>query len=109
MELLHRTHRALEATRRLEAALRSGDLVRSAALLEERESALAAFAETHRRAAPEEIADCRGTIDDLLAADEALCRCAEARHEAAARDLERAPRGPGDDGVPLTACLDRRA
>lgn len=109
MDLLQRTLQALETTRRLESALAAGDLVRCAALIEDREAALAAFAETHRRAAAEEIAACREPIADLVAADEALVHSAEGRRDAAARDMDRAPRNSAEGPKPLTACLDRHA
>jgi hypothetical protein len=109
MELMQRTLQALEKTRLLAAALEVGDLVRCAAMIEERETALAAFAETHRRASAEEIADCRETIAALVTADEALVHTAERRRDAAARDMEQAPRHSAEDASPLTACLDRHA
>jgi hypothetical protein len=109
MKLIQRTLQALETTRRLETALEAGDLVRCAALIEEREAVLAAFADTHRGASAEEIADSRNAIADLVAADEALVLAAERCRDASAHDMERAPRRSAEGAPPLTACLDRHA
>ena len=108
MELMRRTLTALEATRRLRAALAEGDLVRCAALLRERETALAAFADMHRAADEPTREACRPAIAELVEADEELRANADRALDAAAADWDRAP-SAADARATVTSGLDRRA
>lgn len=101
--------KALEATRLLSNALSAGDLVKCAALLEDRERILAELADAHRTATHEERDRHRTDAAELLRADEILRERAEGELANAAGAMVRPPSPRTDRPEPLNACLDRKA
>jgi len=108
MELQRNIQAALTATRKLDEALRSGDLMSCTKLLDLREEALEIFADSHRRASSAERESCHQLLEQLVHADDDLQAVGREKFAKASSDLHRSPQGVRDLQS-LAACIDRKA
>ena len=115
MTLLDSTRKALDFTRRLEAALALNDLDMCQEILELRGAAMAAFEQAHRRADVSERNACAGEIRALAQADgELQAKMAVALDLTARSFRENMTSGHGNataryQNGPAQACIDRKA
>jgi len=108
MELRRDIQAALEITRLLDEALRSGNLMACTALLDRREKTLETFSATHGEASDGDRESCRSLLEDLVRADEDIQALSRRHLTEASEDLHRSTRAPVDS-QPLAACFDRKA
>jgi len=106
---------AIDLTRRLEAALEVDDMELCQDVLEIRGGAMATFESWHRTSSPDQIAQCRHLIKELVEADNNLQSQFKAAMEASAGDLRQlmssgaaAPTGAYNTST-TQACVDRKA
>ena len=115
MNLQESTQKAMDFTRRLEAALALNDLDLCREILELRGGAMAAFELSHRQAGPGEAHACREQIRELVEADRKLQEKVGSILAETARDfrtnLVSTPAKPvqGYQNGPAQACIDRKA
>jgi hypothetical protein len=113
MELLRTTDLARDLTQQLHTALENKDLQMCRDLLERRGQAMMDFETAHRAASELDRESCRGSMSELLKADEHLRKRSKELLEMVAAEFREQLGLPGNTihpvgGEPLQACLDRK-